>query len=47
MGASVSSDIDVAEISGKLGIDTEPLERYRKANMYVGDPSCCGSSCGC
>lgn len=47
MVVSGSSDIDVAEISGRLGVDTESLERYREANMYVEDPSCWGSGCGC
>lgn len=39
----------VAETIGeRLGLDTEAMvERYREANMYVADPSCCGDSCGC
>lgn len=30
-----------AAIGDRLGVDTEPLETYREANMYLEDLSCC------
>lgn len=35
------------EIAGRLGLSTEPLEQYRRHNMYLDDLSCCGRKCEC
>lgn len=35
------------EIGERLDIDTESLEVYRKANMFLDDLSCCNLECAC
>ncbi|MCS7464495.1 NAD(P)-binding domain-containing protein [Paenibacillus doosanensis] len=38
----------VAEAIGqRLGLDTQPLEEYRKQGMMLTDLSCCGEDCTC
>jgi putative flavoprotein involved in K+ transport len=34
-------------IGERLGVDTEPLEAYRAAGMYLDDLSCCHAECAC
>jgi thioredoxin reductase len=34
-------------IAERLGIDTEPLEQYRKKQMFLDDLSCCEEECAC
>ena len=34
-------------IAQQLGIDTEPLEVYRKKQMFLDDLSCCEEECAC
>lgn len=34
-------------IAQSLHIDTEPLARYRKSNMFLDDLSCCEEECAC
>lgn len=34
-------------IGEQLGLDTEPLEAYRAAGMYLDDLSCCDATCDC
>ncbi|MCS6849247.1 MAG: NAD(P)-binding domain-containing protein [Anaerolineae bacterium] len=34
-------------IGARLGLDTRPLEIYRRANMFLDDLSCCGAACAC
>ena len=34
-------------IAKRLGVDPEPLEKYRKKQMFLDDLSCCGEECEC
>jgi putative flavoprotein involved in K+ transport len=34
-------------IGERLGLDTEPLEAYRQAGMFLDDLSCCHAACAC
>lgn len=34
-------------IAEQLGVDAEPLEQYRKKNMFLDDLSCCEEECAC
>jgi hypothetical protein len=34
-------------IGVRLGLDTQPLEIYRQANMFLDDLSYCGAACAC
>jgi len=34
-------------IGQRLGLDTAPLDAYRKSNMFLDDLSCCAESCAC
>lgn len=34
-------------IAERLGVDTEPLEQYRKKQMFLDDLSCCEEECAC
>jgi putative flavoprotein involved in K+ transport len=36
-----------SSIAKKLGVDTTPLEQYRRYQMFLDDLSCCEGSCGC
>jgi len=36
-----------AAIAERLGLNTEPLEEYRKQGMMLTDLSCCGEDCTC
>ncbi|NGZ77103.1 NAD(P)/FAD-dependent oxidoreductase [Saccharibacillus alkalitolerans] len=35
------------EIAKRLGLDTSPLDEYRRAGMLLTDLSCCGEDCTC
>ena len=35
------------QIAQRLGVDTKPLDEYRKNTMYLDDLSCCGTGCAC
>ena len=34
-------------IAKRLVVDPEPLEKYRKKQMFLDDLSCCGEECEC